>query len=211
MKKTLLSVVAGLAVVSAANAGIKETCLEHPDKLVWVEKTQRCIPINPCESDDPEIKRVYCDEFFIYADMRDSVKRDKLIKKYLGTNNIDVKLIDVWSSYPMERGVMLVRYSGDYRAMPYGGGTESFGSFYPHWVACNIYGGYIGVYTGDEEADNEEKYTRCAGDGINQSTCQELANFVSDLENRNVNYKYEGYMEGIGGSCQLEIPFYLQR
>ena len=96
-------------------------------------------------------------------------------------------------------------------ALGIGGGTESFGSFYPHWVACNIYGGYIGVYTGDEEADNEEKYTRCAGDGINQSTCQELANFVSDLENRNVNYKYEGYMEGIGGSCQLEIPFYLQR
>ena len=62
MKKTLLSITAALAVIGAANAGIKETCLEHPDKLVWVEKTQRCIPINPCESDDAEIKRVYCDD-----------------------------------------------------------------------------------------------------------------------------------------------------
>ena len=41
MKKTLLSVIAGLAVIGSANAGIKETCSEHPDKLVWVEKTQR--------------------------------------------------------------------------------------------------------------------------------------------------------------------------
>ena len=56
MKKTLLSVIAGLAVIGSANAGIKETCLEHPDKLVWVEKTQRCIPINPCKSDDREIE-----------------------------------------------------------------------------------------------------------------------------------------------------------
>ena len=62
MKKTLLSITAALAVIGSANAGLKETCLEHPDKLVWVEKTQRCIPINPCESDDAEIKRVYCDD-----------------------------------------------------------------------------------------------------------------------------------------------------
>ncbi len=60
MKKTLLCVLAGVAVIGSANAGIKETCLEHPDKLVWVEKTQRCIPINPCKSDDESIKKAYC-------------------------------------------------------------------------------------------------------------------------------------------------------
>lgn len=66
MKKTLLSLIAGLAVINAANAGIKETCLEHPDKLVWVEKTQRCIPINPCTSDDEDIRKAYCiDDYFL--------------------------------------------------------------------------------------------------------------------------------------------------
>lgn len=62
MKKTLLSVITGLAVIGSAQAGIKETCLQHPDKLVWVEKTQRCVPINPCLSDDKEIKDAYCDD-----------------------------------------------------------------------------------------------------------------------------------------------------
>lgn len=60
MKNFLLLVIAGLVVINAANAGIKETCLEHPDKLVWVEKTQRCIPINPCTSDDEDIRKAYC-------------------------------------------------------------------------------------------------------------------------------------------------------
>ena len=60
MKRTLLSVIAGLAVINTVSAGIKETCLQHPDKLVWVEKTQRCVPINPCLSDDKSIRDSYC-------------------------------------------------------------------------------------------------------------------------------------------------------
>lgn len=86
MKKTLLSVVAGLAVVSAANAGIKETCLEHPDKLVWVEKTQRCIPINPCKSDDATIQDAYCNTTFARVQLGSIAQGQKLVEAYLANN-----------------------------------------------------------------------------------------------------------------------------
>ena len=80
MNKILLSAVAGLAVINAANAGIKETCLQHPDKLVWVEKTERCVPINPCESDDIDIHDAYCVDFGICA----PGYTDEVLKLWLG-------------------------------------------------------------------------------------------------------------------------------
>lgn len=88
MKKTLLSVIAGLAVIGSANAGIKETCLEHPDKLVWVEKTQRCIPINPCKSDDEKIKAMYCVRRFRDVQTRGDLYKG-LIELYAETYNVD--------------------------------------------------------------------------------------------------------------------------
>ena len=82
MKKTLLSMTAALAVIGAANAGIKETCLEHPDKLVWVEKTQRCVPINPCLSDDISIKDSYCNTIFDGNDLREDLV-EMVLDRYL--------------------------------------------------------------------------------------------------------------------------------
>ncbi|MBQ1927974.1 MAG: hypothetical protein II179_02815 [Alphaproteobacteria bacterium] len=86
MKKTLLSMTAALAVIGAANAGIKETCLEHPDKLVWVEKTQRCIPINPCKSDDETIQVVYCNVTFAKIQLGSIAQGQKLVEAYLANN-----------------------------------------------------------------------------------------------------------------------------
>jgi len=65
MKKTLLSLIAVSAVVGSAfgvpsPADRKALCEKHPDKYVWVEKTQACVPINPCKSDNAAIKNVYC-------------------------------------------------------------------------------------------------------------------------------------------------------
>ncbi|MCR5194489.1 MAG: hypothetical protein K6B71_03125 [Alphaproteobacteria bacterium] len=68
MKKTLLSVLAGLTVMGSAFADgpsvedRKKLCQLLIDKgtHVWVEKTEACIPINPCHSDDSKIKEAYC-------------------------------------------------------------------------------------------------------------------------------------------------------
>ena len=207
MKKTLLSVIAVLAVINVANAGIKETCLEHPDKLVWVEKTQRCVPINPCKSDDREIVNAYCDYFFEYSDMKDNIKREKLIKKYLGTDNIYASILESYADgYGFEQGWLAVHYNGYYKVFPYGNETESFGVFAPHISACRLYGGLGGC----GPFDGEEKYTNCCDiKGISQ--CKELATFVSDLEGRNIKYQYDTKdTDEFGGysKCILSIPFY---
>lgn len=65
MKKTLLSVLAGLAVIGSANAAPspadrKALCEKHPEKYVWVEKDQFCVPINPCRDATGEVKGAYC-------------------------------------------------------------------------------------------------------------------------------------------------------
>ena len=67
MKKTLLSVLAGVSVIGAASAvpsvaDRKAMCDKNPDKYVWVEKNQACVPVNPCESSNESIKNTYCDD-----------------------------------------------------------------------------------------------------------------------------------------------------
>ena len=65
MKKTLLSLVAASAVVGSAfgvpSMDVQKTNCEDGNH-VWVEKTNTCIPKNPCLSDNAEIKNAYCDD-----------------------------------------------------------------------------------------------------------------------------------------------------
>lgn len=85
MKKTLLSVIAGLAVIGSATAvpsmGVQQKNCED-GQHVWVEKTKTCVPINPCLSDDADIKRAYCIEY-TFDDFRitEGLAR-KVIEKY---------------------------------------------------------------------------------------------------------------------------------
>ena len=73
MKKTLLSVLAGITVIGSAAAlpsveERKTLCDKYPDKYVWVEKTEACVPINPCKSEHREIRKGYCAIFGLPAD-----------------------------------------------------------------------------------------------------------------------------------------------
>ncbi len=86
MKKTLLSIIAGLAVVNAASAvpsaaDRRSLCEKYPDKYVWVEKTLACVPINPCESNDDTIRDAYCFNEIILPS--DTEKRNMIIDMYL--------------------------------------------------------------------------------------------------------------------------------
>ena len=72
MKKTLLSVLAGLTVIGSASAAPtpedrKALCdlLIKKGTHVWVEKTKACIPVDPCrEAEDSDVFKAYC----IYLD-----------------------------------------------------------------------------------------------------------------------------------------------
>lgn len=91
MKKTLLSVIAGLAVINVASAvpspaDRKALCEKHPDKYVWVDKTQACIPNNPCKDDYVGLEGImaYC-----YSDIalpRDPFEAEKWVNRYVEKN-----------------------------------------------------------------------------------------------------------------------------
>ncbi|MBO4583319.1 MAG: hypothetical protein J5714_04675 [Alphaproteobacteria bacterium] len=106
MKKTLLSVVAGLAVIGSSFAvpsldRQREDCEENPN-FVWVEMTKTCVPVNPCNSDNMEIKRAYCDEV-TFADISLSYIPALMVisaKEYVrvGFGGVDMK--SDWVSEP---------------------------------------------------------------------------------------------------------------
>ncbi|MBO4583280.1 MAG: hypothetical protein J5714_04470 [Alphaproteobacteria bacterium] len=113
MKKTLLSVVAGLAVIGSAVAvpsldRQRENC-ESDSGFVWVERTKTCVPVNPCVSDDPEIKRVYCDDITFadtslsYGSAIQVLEIPSLYEMCLGSYSGGVATINVkypWASKP---------------------------------------------------------------------------------------------------------------
>ena len=88
MKKTLLSVIAGLAVIGSACAAPtpadrKALCEKHPEKYVWVEKTQACVPINPCKSDNSAIQEAYCNRVFKNVQLGNWTEGVTAVKAYL--------------------------------------------------------------------------------------------------------------------------------
>lgn len=90
MKKTLLSVLAAVSVIGSASAvpspaDRKALCEKHPDKYVWVEKTEACVPINPCVDAVGSVKDAYC----LYAQPTLPARSDlfnKIMNRYLEKN-----------------------------------------------------------------------------------------------------------------------------
>ena len=85
MKKTLLSVLAGITVIGSAAAvpSLEDRitmCKRHPDTHVWVEKTQFCARIDPCVG--PTYDDMYCIEVHGVTKPEDSYAR-LLIERYV--------------------------------------------------------------------------------------------------------------------------------
>ncbi len=86
MKKILLSVLAGLTVIGSAVAvptpeDRKALCdlLIEKGTHVWVTKTQACIPINPCKSEDYGMYMAYCGG---YANIGDERQAKLFLERY---------------------------------------------------------------------------------------------------------------------------------
>ena len=150
MKKTLLSMTAAVAVIGAANAGIKETCLKHPDKLMWVEKTEACVPINPCKSDNTAIKEAYCNTAFKDIQLgnwrQGATVVEEYVRSYLGISATIKELKDhgVETSLFGQDYVRAVLSDGGYMVFEFddlsdiAGGDKYDGAAE---AACLIYGG----------------------------------------------------------------------
>ena len=181
MKKTLLSVVAGVAVIGAANAGIKETCLEHPDKLVWVEKTQRCIPINPCKSDDETIQDVYCNKTFANVQLGDWFSGPKVVEAYV-EKVLGLHVVDNRTYVQTDINV----FGQDYVPCKTNDGGYVVFEFddLNDWTSSDIYEGVVEsaciIYNGEFSNLNGAKGGLfCAGSS--EDDCVKIAKFATEL------------------------------
>ena len=194
MKKTLLSMTAALAVIGAADAGIKETCLEHPDKLVWVEKTQRCIPINPCKSDDDMIQKAYCfpvdsnsgDTIYSENHFPNETDLDMVIDKYVQAvlktaviEKIDLGKTGVVEGFNFdngyrERAIGIKTADGGYFAMRYTIRSYNGTPDVLH-TASVAYGRYGFSSDGDRDT------LFFAVEYMNEELCKDIVNFASRL------------------------------
>ncbi len=209
MKKTLLSIIAGFMVMGTAFAvpsvaERKNLCEKYPDKYVWVERTQACVPIHPCASNDWDIRSAYCDHIFLYVEeaaLKDVAIRDKLLKKALNTRNItkiedshnDCVWVESWqlSKFFCESApVLLVNYDGTYVEIPYG-----YDAIYTaNGAACKVYGGNF--MRGIEDVFEEPKKMPCLMLDGGKAECADLAHFVSDLNGKTMKYTYDPDYEG---------------
>ena len=186
MKKTLLSVGAALAVIGSACAAGRDTC--NPDKYVWVERDELCIPKNPCKSKSDVIREAYCSTVFKDVQLSNWRHGVTAVKAYLDK----------------KRGLGMTN-TGDI-------GNDKDTSFFgqDYIPAKTTDGGYV-VFEFDDlsdlgGADVEEgaiqagcliydgKYTKTS-DGLYcigpaESYCSEIREIVSDILNRPVNSRF---------------------
>ena len=55
--------------------------MKDPLRYVWVKKTKACIPINPCESKDEDVRNVYC--IPSPATVKNESDAEKVLQRYM--------------------------------------------------------------------------------------------------------------------------------
>ena len=199
MRKTLLSVLTGMVVVGAAYAeptldNRRAVCEKHPDKFVWVEKNETCVPINPCKSEENGIKESYCKIVGLYAS---HLKKDmvpewdrKYIERVLGAEVYTAKKVieeTGYSYYPyvLRDGgyIVMAHVNNIFEANDEDEYTENVIE-----SACNAYG-YVYRYSdGYRVSDDGKTKFRCDVDvsKMTELDCVSLASFASRLLGKEV-------------------------
>lgn len=215
MKKTLLSVLAGLAVITSASAGIKETCLENPDKLFWVEASQACIPVNPCE--EGEYRNAYCERAFapdsahgFNFQMEDENVAYKIAKNYIK----EVYGYDDAKSVAAGRSV--TKTGQDHLAFSYDGGkryvqfefddiTEYFSSTARQGTMNSVAKTYVKKigknYDSRGTQFDNDTYT-IKGLPLDAGTCEQTANFINSAKIFNGNV---ANFNMIDNKCEIQL------
>ena len=199
MKKTLLSAVAGLAVIGSACAAGPDTC--NPDKYVWVERDELCIPKNPCKSKSEVIRNAYCNT--VFKDVQLSNWRDgvKVVKQYLNkrrgvdmTNTQDIGNTKDTSFFGQDY-IPAKTTDGGYVVFEFddlsdlGGAdvrvgiTKAVCKIYAgngeHWALTDEKGeANFGGWT-SADINNDGRNFVCAG--VSESDCQEIEKMVMEL------------------------------
>ena len=199
MKKTLLSVLAGIAVIGSAVAvpspeDRKALCEKYPDKYVWVEKDQFCVPINPCEGANDAVRIAYCfDEVVLPSDMaKRNMIMDRYVHEVMRTVASDVKEIS-------DRVVGVKTNDGGYIAFLQGSKSPQSDCLLNLMYAVSAYGHLpIDLY---QETD---KYILLGYGDLNDISSTEMtdiADFASLLQGDVITYDRNAVSEsGIQGA-----------
>lgn len=205
MKKTLLSILAGVAVIGSASAvpspsDRKALCEQNPEKFVWVEKTQACIPINPCKSDDIEIMRAYC----LSREITPSKKElliNEYVKNVLKTNVVSIQNMSdsdsasAYSAVKTQDGGYFVLRVGNlaYSDSNYDG-VHSYMAYTHEGFLKDMINAAALVYASGEyceEQTDEFKNHLCEFHNIDIDQCHNLIMFAEKLADELPNGRYE--------------------
>ena len=199
MKKTLLSVIAGLAVINAASAvpspaDRKALCEKHPEKYVWVEKDQFCVPINPCEGANDAVRIAYCFDKVVLPSNKEkrNMIMDRYIHEVMGTVASDVKEIS-------DRVVGIKTNDGGYIAFLQGSKSDQSNCLLNLMYSVSAYGHLPSdLY---QETDNYILLGYGDLNDISSTEMTDIADFASLLQNDVITYDRNGVAEsGIQGA-----------
>ena len=185
MKKTLLSVGAALAVIGSAAAVGPDTC--NPEKYVWVEKDELCIPKNPCKSKSDVIRKAYCNTTFKNVQLgnwrQGRVVAEAYSKRYLGTDitNANDMYYDKDTSLFGQDYLPAKLSDGGYVVFEFddladiAGGDKYDGAAE---AACLIHGGRYGTQA---MGDGGETLIGLYCSGVSESDCKAVSSLASEI------------------------------
>jgi hypothetical protein len=218
MKKTLLSIIAGLAVVSSVGAAPdasrkREICEKHPEKYVWVEKDEFCAPINPCESKDETIRKAYCVSFgsgntAFYSKTPEGL--EMLGRKYAETvlRQVVDSIVRIRDHIRLNDDVAAMGFKtsdGGYFAFMGGPIFDNDADTFCKWTvvdAVNAHGGngtYIDDVIEEDKSSGIHTISITQFYRISSDTCQRIRDFAQNL----INVELHNTNDGSG-------PFYLE-
>lgn len=202
MNKILLSGLAGLAVINAAvavpsPADRRALCEKHPDKYVWVEKTEACVPINPCESENEDIRYSYCNNGAMPTLPYDSSKRNMILDKYIH-NMLGTTISDIIEVSDTVVGVKT--QDGRYIAFPSGSKVNQSDCMLNLMYAVSIYG-YDHTEIHQMDAPNKLILRNAVS---SHETMTDIADFASLLQDDIIRYSgvaEDGVWTGSSFTC----------
>ncbi len=192
MRKTVVSVITGLTVIGSAFAipspgDRKKLCESKPFDFVWVEKTQTCVPINPCTTSNSKIRDAYCILAGGVVGAGDNA--EEAIRRYAkSVMKIGVDSIKFVESSYGRPGWSLRTTDGGYYVVEFDGYAKGKDIKAQLEVACWAYGKELYFYT-----DDENPRYGCLG-SVSKKECDDMADFASLLTGNLV----EGEIEQLG-------------
>ncbi|MCR4917426.1 MAG: hypothetical protein K5912_00590 [Alphaproteobacteria bacterium] len=207
MKKTLLSAIAGLAVIGSAAAiptpdTARENCMKLGGTHVWVEKNKECVPINPCtEPKDSEYHKNYCLHYIIQVS--DEEKARLWVKRYtqnvLKASPVNIQ-IEQTNNLPANYFYLRVKTSDD-------GYFETEVQYAENHIkmdtscSSSLFAATIAYLNPDHNKQSLWNYKYTDPDGKrtyylntpSKKICQDIIDFSDTLANTNQNIKIKEY------------------